>query len=213
MMLNGLTLESPELQEFVTLAIADQTKSLQSQVSKLNNQLNAKNQPKGANSKASPQPQKQKGRKDPSAHQPKPKDTAAGQKAANVAKGSTNANNNRGKPKRKSRPKKKKQVQVSLTTDRAVRSMYGFVADPEKTNSHNLAIQLISQSTYLLSSGPSNLACHNLCTHRQPPKYFQSLLGLGLGLGLNFCPTPSHTTGLKDFEQVATASGATSTPK
>jgi hypothetical protein len=105
MMLDGLTLESPELQDFVTSAIADQTKSLQSQVSKLHNQLNAKNQSKGAKSKASALPQKQKGRKDPPARQRKPKDTAAGQKAANVAKGSTDANNNRGKPKRKSRPK------------------------------------------------------------------------------------------------------------
>jgi hypothetical protein len=78
---------------------------------------------------------------------------------------------------------------------------YGFVADPDKTDSHNLAIQLSSQSTYLLSSRPSNLACHNLCNHRQPPKYFQSLASLGLGL--NFCPTPSHTTGLKDFQWVS----------
>jgi hypothetical protein len=57
MQLDSLTLESPKLQEFVNSAIANKTKSLQSQVSKLNHQLNAKNQNKGANNA---QPQKQK---------------------------------------------------------------------------------------------------------------------------------------------------------
>jgi hypothetical protein len=36
---------------------------------------------------------------------------------------------------------------------------------------------------------PTNLACHNLCTIKQPPLNFRSLLGLGL----NFCPRPRYT--------------------
>jgi hypothetical protein len=66
MELDSLTLESPELQEFVNSAIAIKTKGLQSQVSKLNNQLNAKNQNKGAK-KPGAQPQKQKGKKNQTA--------------------------------------------------------------------------------------------------------------------------------------------------
>jgi hypothetical protein len=48
-------------------------------------------------------------------------------------------------------------------------------------------------------ASPRKLACHNLCTHLQPPKNYHSLLGLGL----NFCPKPTNTTSLCDLHQVA----------
>jgi hypothetical protein len=88
---------------------------------------------------------------------------------------------------------------VSLRVDRKITAVYGFVADQEKTNKHNLAIQLSRQSAFLLFSRPRNLSCHNLCTRLHPPPHFQSLLGLGL----NFCPKPAYTTGPQDFAKVA----------
>jgi hypothetical protein len=91
------------------------------------------------------------------------------------------------------------QASISLKIDKLVTSTYGFIANPKETVSHNLVIQFPFQSPFLLSSSPSNLACHNLCTYHQPPEYFQSLLGLGL----NFCLTPLHTTGPIDFKWAA----------
>jgi hypothetical protein len=106
MMLDGLTLESPELQEFVTSAIANQTKSLQSQVSKLNNQLNAKNQSKGAHSKPIALTKEQKGRKNQPTRQNKSTATLDVPNAADAANSSTDAAKNCGKQKKKSRPRK-----------------------------------------------------------------------------------------------------------
>jgi hypothetical protein len=88
---------------------------------------------------------------------------------------------------------------VSSKVDRKITAVYGLVADPEKSYSYNLAIFLFRQSAFLLYSRPRNLACHNLCSRLQPPKNFQSLLGLGL----NFCPKPTTTTGSPDIQPVS----------
>jgi hypothetical protein len=58
MMLDGLSLELPELQEFLTLQSLTRQKA--SNLKSPNNQLNTQNQKKGANSKPGTQPKKKR---------------------------------------------------------------------------------------------------------------------------------------------------------
>jgi hypothetical protein len=106
MELDSLTLESPELQEFVNSAIAAKTKGLQTQVSKLNNQLNAKNQNKGAK-KPGAQPQKQKGKRNQTTRKPRSDAATDDRKVAAAAKGSTDAKKKSAKTRRGSQSKRK----------------------------------------------------------------------------------------------------------
>jgi hypothetical protein len=80
--------------------------------------------------------------------------------------------------------------------DRAIVAQYGFVSDPANSQGHNLAIQLATMPTFVLSNHPQKLACHNLCTFRTPPANYRTLLGLGL----NFCLQPKYTSGPKEFD-------------
>ena len=63
---------------------------------------------------------------------------------------------------------------------------YGFIADPTKSNKHNLYVNLLSSSLLTLASCTTNSTCHNLCTYLTLPRFFQSLLGLSL----KFSPCP-----------------------
>jgi hypothetical protein len=104
MQLDNLTLDSIELKDFVASTIADQTKSLQSQISKLTNQLNAKNQTSGA-TKSSARPEKKKDQNQ-TTRQQKSK-AANAQKAATAANGSTDAKKKNGKQKQKQKPRRR----------------------------------------------------------------------------------------------------------
>jgi hypothetical protein len=65
---------------------------------------------------------------------------------------------------------------------------------------HNLAIVLLDLPSTVLSSRPTNLSCHNLCTFKQPPKKYSALLGLGF----NFCLTPRQTNGPNEIRDAST---------
>jgi hypothetical protein len=66
------------------------------------------------------------------------------------------------------------------TVNHAIITWYGFVANMCYLGRHNLVIQLAHSSSFLLNHHSQNLACHNLCTIKQPSVNYQSLLGLGL---------------------------------
>lgn len=67
---------------------------------------------------------------------------------------------------------------------------YGFVADPNKTASHNAFLHLRTLSWLEYSLRPTNLAFHDLTRHHPPPLNLRSVLGLGL----KFIPTPTFPT-------------------
>ena len=69
---------------------------------------------------------------------------------------------------------------------------YGFIADPTKSNKHNLYLNLLSSSLLTLASPPP------IPHATTPPPFFQSLLGLGL----KFWPHPLKTTTKKQFIEV-----------
>jgi hypothetical protein len=97
-----ITLDSPALQEFITLEISKTTKGLQAQVSNLQNKLQAKNKTPGAN-KPRARPTNKKGTKNPVALSKKATAPAAAPPAAAAAKGSTVDNRKPGKKKQKPR--------------------------------------------------------------------------------------------------------------
>ena len=77
--------------------------------------------------------------------------------------------------------------------------MFGFVADPNLTVSHNLSIAIMNMPAELYFSRPTNLAFHNLCL---PSTILPAGVRGLLGLGLNFCPRPAFSNGRKAVQLV-----------
>jgi hypothetical protein len=109
MELDTLTVEFPALHEFIACEIAKHTKGLQTQVSSLQNKLNAKNQTPGA-SKPSARSTNKKGIvRNPSTRPKKGAAPATAPKADAAANGSNDKRKNSGQ--QKQQPKKKKSKQ------------------------------------------------------------------------------------------------------
>jgi hypothetical protein len=82
-------------------------------------------------------------------------------------------------------------LNISRSVDFKIKARFGFISDPQKTPSHNLATVLLSLPLSLLTTRPTSMACPDLCEHRiPPPPKLRSLLGLGL----NFCLHPFMST-------------------
>jgi hypothetical protein len=89
-------------------------------------------------------------------------------------------------------------LNISRSVDFKIKSRFGFISEPQKPPSHNLAAVLLSLPlSSLFASRPTSMACHDLCEHRIPPPKLQSLLGLGL----NFCLHPFTSTPNKTIDE------------
>ena len=63
-------------------------------------------------------------------------------------------------------------------------SLFGFFADPTKTDRENYSIYLETRPTAALPRQPTNLQVHNICRHQDN---VSTTLLKTLGLGLGYC--------------------------
>jgi hypothetical protein len=77
-----------------------------------------------------------------------------------------------------------------------MKAIYGFVADPSLSISHNAYIHLASMHIEHYHYHPTNSAFHDLTTYIKPIPYLRSLLSLGL----KFIPTLHHSSNFKNMD-------------
>jgi hypothetical protein len=191
MELDNITADSPALENLMDYRISAKEKKIDKMISRLINQVNSAAQNKPEQGRSFRCPSKKDNRK-AKRQKKRPKSRCCHQryqqKPAKERKKQVDA---------KALEFEEERLVSPLRVTKAIKHTYGFVSDP--TSGNNLAIQLTQTPSYLISSRPKNLACHNLFTILSPLKNYQSLLGLGL----KFCPTPPHTTGPKQFENTS----------
>ena len=79
---------------------------------------------------------------------------------------------------------------------RKIVRVFGFVANPSLSSSHNAIIRLANMAAWFYFERPTHTAMHNLCSEGKPPMNLKSLLGLNL----KFIPRPlSRRTNIDEF--------------